>query len=207
MLKNYIWDLDGTLIDSYDCIVSSLVSVAESAGADDSYEDIMKAVKRGSVSAYLRGLADRYGIEYEETYRSYRNLSHEQMTRITLIPGAEETLRGLRDAGAEHFVYTHRGQSTGALLERLNLADYFTEVVTFERGFRPKPSGEGVAYLVEKYGLDRDRTVYVGDRALDVLCGKDAGVKAVLYLPEGSCVEPTGEEDRIIGRLEELLEP
>ena len=39
----------------------------------------------------------------------------------------------------------------------------------------------------------------MGDRALDVLCAKDAGVKALLYLPEDSCVIPTGLEDRIEG--------
>ena len=80
------------------------------------------------------------------------------------------------------------------------------EVVTSENGFQPKPSGEGVAYLVEKYSLDRNHTAYVGDRTLDVLCAKDAGVKAILYVPEDSCVVPTGKEDRVIRNLEELVE-
>ena len=71
-------------------------------------------------------------------------------------------------------------------------------------GCRPKPSGDGVRYLVEKYGLDPDRTWYVGDRSLDVLCAKDAGVKALLYLPADSCVTATGQEDRIIRDLREL---
>jgi len=64
-----------------------------------------------------------------------------------------------------------------------------------------------VAYLVEKYGLDRETTAYVGDRTLDVLCAKDAGVQAVLYLPDNSCVIPTGREDCVIRRLEELASP
>jgi phosphoglycolate phosphatase-like HAD superfamily hydrolase len=46
----------------------------------------------------------------------------------------------------------------------------------------------------------------VGDRTLDVLFAKDAGVQAVLYLPEGACVAPTGEEDRIIRNLSDLAE-
>ena len=68
----------------------------------------------------------------------------------------------------------------------------------------PKPSGEGVNYLAEKYALDKAATAYIGDRTLDVLCAKDAGVQAILYLPEDSCVEPTGKEDRIIRELREL---
>ena len=71
-------------------------------------------------------------------------------------------------------------------------------------GYSPKPSGEGVRYLLDKYQLDPLQTWYVGDRALDVLCAKDAGVKALLYLPEDSCVVPTGLEDRTVRDLREL---
>jgi GntR family transcriptional regulator len=161
-------------------------------------------VKQGTVSGYLRGLAERSGLDYGALYRRYRELTHERLDQITLIPGAAETLAKLRAAGAEHFLYTHRGKSTETLLDRLELKPFFTEIVTFENGFQPKPSGEGVAYLAGKYGLDPETTAYVGDRTLDVLCAKDAGVKAVLYLPEDSCVIPTGQEDLVIGRLEEL---
>ena len=205
MLKTYIWDLDGTLLDSYGAIVSSLVTVARECGAHDSYEKIMKAVKLGAVSTYLKELGAEYGREYPLLYQRYREISHEKLEEITLIPGARETLEGLAGRGAKHYVYTHRGKSTESLLKRLALADYFGEIITFEQGFQPKPSGEGVAYLVQKHGLEKADTAYVGDRLLDVRCAKNAGVKAILYRPEDSCVSPTGEEDLVIGRLEELL--
>ena len=215
-LKAYIWDLDGTLFDSYDSIVSSLVDIAQEYRIQDSYDDIMKAVKQESVSGYLRSVADRlagsakepapFPADYDFLYRRYREISHERLDRIMLIPGATETLSALQAAGAKHFVYTHRGKSTDGLLKRLGLQCFFVEIVTSENGFQPKPSGEGVTYLVEKYGLDRQNTAYVGDRTLDVLCAKDAGVKAILYVPEDSCVLPTGKEDCVIRNLDELVE-
>lgn len=205
-LKAYIWDLDGTLFDSYGAIVSSLVDVARACGAADPPEDILKAVKQGSVSGYLRGLSAGCGKSTEELYQMYRTASHAKVGEITLIPGAAETLKTLQDNGAKHFVYTHRGTTTGPLLERLGIKGYFTEIITSQNGFRPKPSGEGVTYLLEKYGLGKPETAYVGDRPLDVLCAKDSGVQAILYLPEDSCVEPTGKEDRIVRDLPELTE-
>ncbi|MBR3334424.1 MAG: HAD-IA family hydrolase [Clostridia bacterium] len=202
----YIWDLDGTLFDSYGAIVSSLAEVVRACGAADSPEKILKAVKQESVSGYLRDLSAGCGKSAESLYQMYRSVGHRKDGEITLIPGAAETLDILRDRGAKHFVYTHRGATSRPLLERLGIKACFTEIVTSENGFRPKPSGEGVIYLLEKYGLDRMKTAYVGDRTLDVLCAKDAGVQAILYLPEDSCVEPTGKEDRIIRRLTELTE-
>ena len=206
MLKNVIWDLDGTLLDSYGSIVQSLVTIAREAGVNDSQNDILKAVKLGAVSAYLRELAARCGLDYSQLYRRYREISHDRLEEIALIPGAIRTLEELKRAGAVHFVYTHRGKSTGPLLERLGITGYFREIVTFVNGFKPKPSGEGVRYLVEKYALDPNRTAYVGDRALDVLCARDAGVKAILFCPKDSCVAPTGQEDLVIERLEELID-
>lgn len=205
-VKNWIWDLDGTLLDSYGSIVSSLMLLNGERGISDSEEEVIKAVKRGSVSAYLRGLSERYGESAEELFRRYQQISHRNLETITLMPGAIETLRGLRNAGALHFVYTHRGQSTFGVLERLELMPYFTEIVTFENGFKPKPSGEGVAYLAKKHRMDPAQTAYVGDRTLDVYCAKDAGVQAILFLPPDSCVIPTGLEDRIVKSLGELCE-
>ena len=203
-LKACIWDLDGTLFDSYQSIVSSLVDVATACGVPDTAEKIMKTVKQGAVSAYLRDLSAACGKGTAELMQMYRTVSHAKMDEITLIPGAAETLAALQAQGVRHFVYTHRGSSTTHLLDRLGLTAYFTETVTHEHGFAPKPSGEGVTYLTEKYALDKAATAYIGDRTLDVLCAKDAGVQAILYLPEDSCVEPTGKEDRIIRELREL---
>ena len=204
-LNAYIWDLDGTLFDSYGSIVSSLSDVAAQYRIPDASADILKAVKQESVSAYLRGLSARCGADTGTLYSLYREISHNRTEGITLIPGAAETLIALAQAGARHFVYTHRGQSSRPLLDRLGLTAFFEEIVTSENGFRPKPSGEGVEYLVAKYGLDKALTAYVGDRTLDTACAKNAGVKAVLYLPEDSCVEPAGNEDFIIANLTELV--
>ena len=39
---------------------------------------------------------------------------------------------------------------------------------------------------------------------MDIFCARDAGVTAVLYLPEGGCVELTGQEDRIVSELTQI---
>ena len=200
----FIWDLDGTLLDSYGAIVEAAAETAAEAGLHDSAGEVLKAVKRGSVREYLMDVSARSGRPVGELLDRYRHFTHSLDGSITLIPGAKEALEELRREGAVHFVYTHRGDSSGPILERLGIRGFFREIVTSGHAFRPKPSGEGVRYLAEKYGLDPARTWYVGDRTLDVMCAKDAGVRALLYLPPDSCVSPTGQEDLIVRDLREI---
>ena len=200
----YIWDLDGTLLDSYAVIVRGAKAAAEDAGLPDTEDDVLKGVKQESVTAYLRGASARSGIPFEEMKQRYRTHAHALDDEITLIDGAKETLERLRREGAEHFVYNHRGASSRPILARLGILDCFRDIVTAEAKFAPKPSGEGVRYLLEKYGLDPADTWYVGDRAVDMYCAKDAGVNALLYLEPDPVVSPTGVEDRIVRNLRDI---
>ena len=200
----YIWDLDGTLLDSYEMIVEAAARTAAEEGIYDSKEHVLKAVKQGAVTAYMEEISEQCGKTVKELFGRYREHTHALDDRIKLIDGAKETLEGLQKTGAAHFVYTHRGSSSGPILEWLGILNCFREVVTSEYGLERKPSGDGVRYLVDKYGLDPEETWYVGDRTLDVYCAKDAGVKALLYLAPDTCVEATGKEDRIVKDLREI---
>lgn len=200
----YIWDLDGTLLDSYGVIVEAAARTAADEGINDPKDYILKVVKQKSCTAYMEEIGSQCGKTVREVFAQYQKHTHALDDLITLIDGAKETLERLQEAGAVHFVYTHRGSSSEPILERLGVLKCFREVVTSMYGFAPKPSGEGVRFLVEKYGLDPEQTWYVGDRMLDVYCAKDAGVKALLFLAPDTCVEATGQEDRIVKDLREI---
>ena len=200
----YIWDLDGTLLDSYGVIVEAAARTAADEGINDPKDYILKVVKQKSCTAYMEEIGSQCGKTVREVFAQYQKHTHALDDLITLIDGAKETLERLQEAGAVHFVYTHRGSSSEPILERLGVLKCFREVVTSMYGFAPKPSGEGVRFLVEKYGLDPEQTWYVGDRTLDVYCAKDAGVKALLFLAPDTCVEATGQEDRIVKDLREI---
>ena len=201
----YIWDLDGTLIDSYEVIVTAARQTVAEAGIEEDEATVLRSIKGASLTRYLKQAGERTGRTYDEMEARYRELTHVLDDRIPLMDGAAEALESLRKQGAAHYVYTHRGSSSRPILERLGIWEMFSEVVTHDEGFAPKPSGEGVRYLVGRHRLDPENTWYVGDRSLDVLCAKDAGVKAMLLLPEDSPVVPTGREDRIIQSLWELV--
>ena len=200
----YIWDLDGTLLDSYPVIIAAAIKAAAEAGIHDDEAYALRIAKQEMLFVYLNDVAERSGIPFETVRENYRSYTHEMDDRIVLMDGAAETLKRLQKAGAVHYVFTHRGASSEPILERLGILGYFREIVTSKAGFPAKPSGEAVRYLMQKYGLHADETWYVGDRPIDVLCAEDAGVRSVLLLPEGACVTPTGHETRIVRSLYDI---
>lgn len=203
--ETWIWDMDGTLIDSYGVITSSLLKVTEELGHPVPYEEILYRIKQTSMTVFVREWTDRFGGDPSAFVMRYREISHLDDNRIPLVPGAEKVLRGLRAHGARHFIYTHRGPSTHRILSRLGITDLFDEIVTSEAGFPSKPAPDGVLYFLQKYKSDPARTFYVGDRNLDIGCAFNAGVRGILYLEEGSFVQPDGREDRVIRSLTDLL--
>ena len=134
----YIWDLDGTLLDSYGVIVEGAARTSAEAGLQDTADEVLKSVKQGSVTEYLNGVSLRSGVPFAQLLAQYRLYAHGLDDRIILTDGAKETLERLRRGGAVHFVYTHRGSSSGPILERLGILDCFCEIVTSENGFRPR---------------------------------------------------------------------
>ncbi len=199
MKKALIWDLDGTLLNSYEIIVSSLKETMEELGVNISKREILNYVITYSVSAFIHKMADELGITPEEIGGA-RNME------IRPMPNAIEILQTVSEMKVANYVYTHKGKSTKGVLENLAMEEFFEEVVTNQNGFARKPSPDAINYLLEKYQLCKENTFYVGDRSIDVECAVNAGVKSILFLAEGCCGKPTGKEDFIVHDLMEIRE-
>ncbi len=197
--KVFIWDLDGTLLDSYGVIVSSLHQLLEELGVPMDADEIRRRATAGSVSDVLSHAAAETGRAFLELKARYSEISGGRYLEITAMPHAREALEESAARGAIHFVYTHRGTTTVPVLENLGLDRYFQEVVSSLNGFPRKPAPDALLYLMETHRLERDLVYYVGDRTLDVDCAKNAGVKSVLYAPSGA-----GTADYVIRDLLEI---
>lgn len=201
----FIFDLDGTLIDSYKVIVDSLYILAKKYNVNDIKEDINRIVIEHSVPTYINLLSKDTNISFDLLMDEYRKLNDTNKDNIELMPNVINTLNKLNELNVKCFIYTHRGASTHYLLNKLNIKDYFIEVITSENGFKRKPSGEVIDYLVDKYKLNKEYTYYVGDRNIDIDCALDAKVKAILYKQTNSyCIE-NGLQDIIVNDLLDIF--
>ena len=200
----FIWDLDGTLLDSYGIIVSSLQDAFREFGIDSDSEEIRREVIIRSVGDFITQKEKETGIPFEQVKARFSEINDSRKLNIPPMPHAAELLHCLRERSIPNFVFTHKGTSTQTVLKNIGLYDYFEEIITGKDGFPRKPDPAAVLYLIRKHDLDKSSTFYVGDRSLDIECAVNAGIKSILYLPEGSAAEPTGKETFIVKDLLEI---
>lgn len=175
----FIWDFDGTLVESYDAIREVLVLLYEAYQIELDEDFVFDFIIKESVGALLRRLAAEHNLPFEELLRFFNREQEARDHMIKLMPHAKEALQFTKEKGIQHFIYTHKGATTGAVLARLGIDQYFTEVITSANGFIRKPHPQGVDYLIEKYDLDKEQTYYIGDRRLDVEVAENSGIQSI----------------------------
>ena len=197
----FIWDLDGTLLNSYPLIVNSLYTIYSEKGVLIDKKEIYKQVIDESVSAFIKGMEAKFNIPFDDLKDRYNNITHEKLNTITAMEHSKEILEHLKSKGIKSYVFTHRGVTTETVLKNIGLYDYFDDFVTSLDNFKRKPDPEGLNYLIDKYHLDRNNTYYVGDRPMDIECANNAHIKSIMFIEKNSPGKATNKEDYIIKDL------
>ena len=201
----FIWDMDGTLVDSYPAIVPAVRDACSAFGLVFREEYIHEYIIRTSVGTFLEQIAAERKLDPLLIKNCFDLLNDKRIDKILAIPGAKETLEKLTQAGHQCFVYTHRGVSCQKILAQNELLPYFTEVVTALDGFPRKPSPDAILYLIRKHRLNPKHCFYIGDRSLDIEAAENAKIGSILYMDPASPGKPTGRETFIVHSLTEIV--
>ena len=178
----FIWDLDGTLLDSYEAILSGIEETFGQFTIPYDKEEVREFILKYSVQDLLVQVAEGRKLDVEVLNQVRAQSLAEKNAQVVLIPGAREMLDWTDQVGIRNFVYTHKGDNALTILRDLGLESYFTEILTSQSGFARKPSPEAATYLLDKYQLDPEKTYYIGDRTLDVEFAQNSGIQSINFL-------------------------
>lgn len=179
MTPTFIWDLDGTLLDSYQAILAGIEETYAQFDIPFDREEIHAFILTYSVKDLLARDAQKYGKDLVQLNQARANSLREKNTAIQLMEGAREVLEWTVQEGIQNFIYTHKSDNAFQVLADLGVDHYFTEILTSDSGFARKPSPEALLFLIEKYGLNKENTYYIGDRLLDVETAVNAGIRSI----------------------------
>jgi len=207
-IHGVLFDFDGTLGDSYEAIAASVNYVRGRHGlAPLPVEQVRRHVGHGLQYLLERTVPAGSIEENAALYREHHPSVMRQGTR--LLPGAAETLRGLKQLGRKIAVCSNKpGEYTRALLDSLGIAELIDATVCPEDVAKPKPAPDMLLAAVERLGLPPQQCVYVGDMTLDIEAARSAGL-TVWIIPTGSDSREklqAARPDRMLDSLEQILD-
>jgi pyrophosphatase PpaX len=187
-LTTFLFDLDGTLIDSIDLILRSYRHTIKIHRGYEPPDDI-----------WMKGLGTPLRVQFKEwttdpaeidtmvaTYREYNLAHHDEM--VLPYPGVVEAVRRVR-ARAKHLGLVTSKMRGGALkgLRLVGLESDFDVVVGSDEVTNPKPHPEPVHVALKRLNAAPETAVFIGDARHDLESGRAAGVRtaAVLWGPFG----------------------
>lgn len=180
--RAFIWDLDGTLLDSYDAILAGLEETYASYQLPFDRASIKDYILKHSVQDLLVAVAEEYRLDVTDLNHRRAESLAEKNAQVLLMDGARDVLSWAQEAGIEQFVYTHKGENALVILRDLGLESFFKEILTSQSGFARKPNPEAAIYLMKKYGLHPEKIYYIGDRSLDIDFARNSQIQSINFL-------------------------
>ncbi len=177
-MKNYdgiIFDIDGTLTSTNELIFASFRFVSNKyLEKNFSDEEIIKLF--GPTEDVI--LKEWGGENYPNLRQDYYNFYSQNHNMADLYPGIKDILDYIKSKDVLLSIYTGKGkEATTITLKKLGIYDYFDMIMTGDDVKDHKPSPEGVTNFLDKFNLNKDRVLMIGDSPADIRASRASGIK------------------------------
>lgn len=204
-VKGVIFDLDGTLIDSYEAIYLSFHHVYSQLNLPPlSYAQVKKVVGKGLSYTFRDLLGDElvpkalalFREKYEEVFREHTKL----------LPDVPEVLEALYKRKIQMAVATNKlGRFSRAIFEHFQLQKYFKAIIGDGDVAHNKPHPEMIYCALAQMGLTKEEVIFVGDSVIDIQTAHNAGMR-IFAVPSGNASPEELEKAQPTVLLERLID-
>ena len=183
--KLFIFDLDGTLVDAYRAIERSLNHTLKNFSYPEvAYRAVKRSVGRGDEAFINNFFPLKQRKKALDIYRRHHQESVLRHSR--LMVNARGLLSALKKKNKMVAIASNRPQEfTNKIVNKLNIDSYFNWVLCADTVGSLKPDPKIINTIVDRFGVARKHTVYIGDMDIDLETAKRAKVDAV-FIKGGS---------------------
>jgi phosphoglycolate phosphatase len=180
----YLFDLDGTLVDTAPDINAALNFCLQQANLPTVDEDLTRHWVGHGSRVLIRQALQHHHVAHTDIdallpafldYYTHHLADHSQ-----IYPSVEQTLSTLAQRGAKLAVVTNKlTELSMPLLEQIGLLPYFDLVVCGDTAAAPKPDPAPVQYCLDTFGVTAAQSLFVGDSETDVSAAQSCNMAVV----------------------------
>ena len=200
MLRNLLLDWSGTLVDDLPPVIGATNFVLEKHGRRPlSREEFRQKFRLPFTEFYEEYLPD---IPLHELDAAFHGHFVTIQDDVTPLPGLYEFLDFCRESGRRLFLLSSmKREHYEVQSAKLGLAHYFEHPYVGVLDKRAK-----IGEVLEKHGLDRDETAFVGDMIHDVETARHGGVMSIAVLTGYDSIEKLtpSKPDVVVSSLDAL---
>ena len=200
MIDHLIFDFDGTIADSYPLFLEFMKIIGKENGLEQTCSD--EELDRYMKITIYHGF-EHLGWDKHLSNKSFLDRFHvlqkEYALRFVAFPEAVELLEYAFQNGKKNYVYTHSGSIVGEMLKNMGIDHLFTFLLDSSYGFPAKPAPNALQYLCERFALDPQKCMMIGDRPIDAQAGMNAGMQGCLW--DAGRLFPDAKVDHVVTNL------
>jgi phosphoglycolate phosphatase len=207
-LRAFVFDLDGTLIDSKLDIVNSVnAMLRDTRRKEFAVETVAAYIGHGAPQLISSVLGPQASEDQREASLNIflEHYEKHNLDATRAYPGVEQALAALE--GIPMAVLTNKpARATLRILEGLGLAKYFLAIYGGDSFEKKKPHPSGAQFILRELRTSAEQTAMVGDSDVDVQTARNAGMVAIaVNYGFGRCDREVNPADRYIDSLTELV--
>lgn len=173
--RGFLFDLDGTLVDTTELITRSFRHAAGEVLDEVKPDEVLMANVGQPLMKQMELLGGERAQELYDTYRVFNHAKHDEYIRA--YPGIEELLVELKARGAKLAVVTSKSRSTMEMaFDSIPIRQYFDTLVATDDTENHKPHPQPLLLAMRRLDLIPEECVYVGDSPFDIQAGQAAGM-------------------------------
>lgn len=205
-ITTVLFDLDGTLIDTNELIISTYLHTFEKYYPNRFQREDVLPFLGPTLEDAFGGINPDQVEEMILEYRAYNIANHDDL--VNEFAGVLDTVQTLKDLGYKlGVVTTKRLDMTLKGLRLMNLVEFFEVIVACDHVENVKPDPEPIFKALEQLDSKPAETIMVGDNYHDILAGKNAGTTTagVAWSIKGRDYVAKFEPDYMLENMTDLL--
>lgn len=189
MKKLVIFDLDGTLIDSYEGIKDALNYAVRKFGKKPwDLKEVKKRVGRGLEILIEEAMGKDYVEEGVKLFREKYSKIYLKKTKI--LPSVKETIEYLYKKNILLAIASNKPSDfTKKIMENFGFSNHFSAIYGPFEVKNLKPHPEMIFKILKDLDVKNEEALYVGDMILDAETAKNARIDCILVSTGGNTIE------------------